>query len=158
MKPKEITSGPAGLVTLLGGDTVEVTLQDGKSESVKVLQLPIKTYPQLFGCLTEEIRKLELYTGKPKEWVEQLTPASHELLITTGDGINMDFFGRWLDRKKAAESLVPKQDMAELAEIAAVVERLQKTSPGLVDSLIAKLPGKVSILPSGSSKSPLPAG
>lgn len=88
--------------TLIGGVTETViVLDEGKpvAVEVEVRQLAIKDYPQLLEAQGNEIAQLQLYCGRPKEWVERLTPDSHEKLITVAEELNGDFFGRWLSRQ-----------------------------------------------------------
>jgi len=148
--------------TLLGQKNITVTAVDGTTESVTIRSLPVKFFPELLGAFTDELKKASLYAGKPVGWVENLTPESHELVITEGDSLNADFFGRWLARRKAAELLLPKRDVGE---ILGLLEVMQKSNPQLLDKLMSQFlpappPVAAEVAPAsagGSSKPVSPA-
>ncbi len=164
--------------TLVGGTVMSVLTLDGE-EAIFVRQLPVKAYPDLFRCLGDEIARVCLYTMRAGpvsgetsnlklqtsgnlessnfklpasvEWVEALLPESHEAILKEGEKLNAAFFGRWLERKRTAEALLPKTDMAE---VAAIIGVLEKSNPEALERLMAKA---VSILPATAPKSPAPA-
>jgi hypothetical protein len=107
-------NGPTKTETMLGGVDILVTTQCqviGEApvmETVKVKQLPVKQYPAYLAALDDETAMAALLTGKTQDWVENLDAPSHELLVSTGDRINRDFFGRWAERQRnRRELLVP---------------------------------------------------
>lgn len=137
------------MITLMGGTELVVQKVDGSSETVKVLQLPIKLFPRLRGCLQDEGAQAELYCGKEKGWSDLLTPASHEEVITTGERINRDFFLRWVERLKARETYVPKADPSEIAML---IEAVGRANPALLDQVMrgdGRRPGEVVPRPGG---------
>jgi hypothetical protein len=96
------------LTTVCGGKDVEVKLGNGSSESVFVRQLPIKLMTQLLAALEDEPKMIELFCDRPAGWSDSLTPESFEALVSEGERINADFFGRWLQRRlKRQERLIP---------------------------------------------------
>jgi len=125
-----------------------------RCELVKVLQLAIKTYPALRLAMADEMKLAALYcqVQGPKskvqgqqpewipatvEWAEQLEPESHERVITEGERINSAFFGRWVERQKARESLLPKSNPEETA---AIVEAVARANPQLFEVVMSKQP------------------
>jgi hypothetical protein len=127
------------MATLLGGRELTIhRLERDADEKVFVRQLPIKLYPKLRDCLADECAQLELYCDKPPGWAESLTPPQHEQLITVAEEINRDFFSRWLDRQKGRAALLPK---ADLAEVAAMFEVMQRNNPELLENLMLKASG-----------------
>lgn len=92
--------------TLYGQIKLTVTMSDGSTEEVAVLQLPISSYPALTEALDDEVRAAEIYAGKERGWGARLSPGDHERIITEGERINSDFFGRWLQRRLARQEKV----------------------------------------------------
>jgi len=124
---------PNDIETLFGKSIQELTIgtMDGKTESVSIKQLPVKVYPKLLEILDDEIAMASQYTGKPKEWIETLTPESHQKIIEEGERINWDFFIAWQKRR---------------------MERQEKIMPGFQQALLQKLTEQASPLPSSSQR------
>lgn len=120
------------MATLMGGTEVEVRLQDGSSEVVKVLQLQIEQYPRLLSLLDDERAQVELYCGRPAGWAAKLAVASHHRIMAVAEELNGDFFGAWLRRKMG---------------------KLELLKPGLADDLLRGL-----ISPGGAPKPRSSAG
>jgi hypothetical protein len=126
-------------VALFRGSEIAVRLQgsepDGppRTELVKVLQLPIRLFPALRRALTNEVAQVALYCGRDEKWAEQLEPASHELVIETGESINGGFFGRWAARERKREELLPKVDNEQIAKI---LEAVARGNPEFLKSLL----------------------
>jgi hypothetical protein len=155
--------------TLMGGKEITVTRRDGSAESVWVRQLPIEDYPKLLLLLDDELGQVELYclvavgglrsageaqaggsrpaeqeqnwAAVPAGWAKTLRPESHELVINTAEGLNRDFFSRWMRRRMG---------------------RLELVRPGLADQVFAGLAGGAGAVPAGSPnlspRSPQSAG
>lgn len=94
------------MATLLGGETMEVTFLDGAKETVKVCQLPVSLFQAYLDATDDETKLAQLLTGKDEQWVDFLTPESHAALIEKGEGINGDFFARWLRRRMSRQQKV----------------------------------------------------
>jgi len=78
------------------------------------------------------------WMSAPAGWAATLMPDSHELVISTAEALNADFFARWLQRR---------------------MRRLETVRPGLADKMFAALAGAPgSGLPSSSPKSAPTAG
>ena len=86
--------------TLIGGRKVEVTRRDGSQETVTVLQLPVRRFPEYLQAQDNEARMVELLTGKPPDWVDGLSEESHVAILTAGDEVNRDFFFSWQKRTR----------------------------------------------------------
>jgi hypothetical protein len=136
------------MITLMGGAEISVTLQDSSTQTVKVLQLPIKTYPALRASLLDEVRLAALYCGKDAGWAEQLTPKSHTEVIKEGKRINWDFFSAWAERQKEMAALLPKTNPEETA---AIVEAVARANPDLFRKVMMEAAGSTS--PTGSPAS-----
>src|SRR5688572_11114890 len=96
------------IATLCGGIDYTATKRDGSSETVQILQLPIKQFPAYSKVLTDEPALVDLLTGKPKGWSETLTNESFEQIVQEGKKLNADFFERWLRRQfETQEKLTP---------------------------------------------------
>jgi hypothetical protein len=121
-------------VALFGSVPFTVHKTDGTHEEVTVLQLPIRKFRDLQARLNDECAQLELYCNKPEKWAEQLTPTSHEGLLEVAEGINKDFFLRWVEREKKREALIPKPDPEQLA---GMISALSKHDETLLSKLIA---------------------
>jgi hypothetical protein len=124
-------TGPTKLETVLGGTEIIITKSDGTTEPVCVLQLPIRKYTVYLMALEDEAAMVELLTGKPKGWNEELTTESFERIVVEGERINADFFGRWLQRR---------------------LDRQEKLMPGMREQLaVEALKSQISSLNSPSS-------
>ncbi len=134
--------------TLIGGIKLTVTVAGAPTEVV-VKQLPVSLYPHYLATMADECRQVELLCGQPEGWAESLSPESHEQIITTGDELNADFFGRWVARREARQKSMPKQDVGE---IVSVIGALQKADPGLLERMMKSAGLSQSSLP----KPPLP--
>jgi hypothetical protein len=56
----------------------------------------------------DEMKLVELYTGKDADWIDSLTIASHEKIVVIGGEVNFPIFDRWAQRKAVAiERLSP---------------------------------------------------
>jgi hypothetical protein len=96
------------LETLMGGKMVTVTLREGAKEEITVQQLAVAQMPRLLAVMEDEAAMVELFCGKPKGWAVTLTPEAHEEIVTEGERLNADFFGRWVQRQlQRRERLVP---------------------------------------------------
>ena len=86
----------------------------------------------LLGAQGDEMRLAQVYTGKDAQWVDALSPASQEAVVSEGDRINADFFGRWFRRR---------------------LERQERMLPGSTERLFAALNQSGLNGPSGPSPS-----
>lgn len=101
-------ASPTPMETLLGGGDLVVKLADGATETVRIRQVPVRLADRYMACVSDEAGMVELLTGKPAAWVDNLTRESHEAIIAEGDRINSDFFERVLRRRLAwMERLAP---------------------------------------------------
>lgn len=120
-REKEETKMPDPMTTLIGGTEITVTKIDGSVEVVKVIQVPIKLFPKYAEALEDEPKLVALITGKDQAWVDSLTHESFEAVISTGEALNKDFFGRWLQRR---------------------LERQERMFPGVTQKMIDAVAGK----------------
>lgn len=96
--------------TLHGYGSLLVSFADSSrpSETVFIRQLPLREMESLLGAQGDEMLLAQVYTGKDAEWIDSLSPASQEAIVSEGDRINADFFGRWFRRRlDRQERLVP---------------------------------------------------
>jgi hypothetical protein len=121
--------------TLVGGMELRVEMLDGSSETVRVRQVPVKLYPEMAKALTDELKMAELLCDKPAAWVENLTPESHEQIITEGERINARYFFSWIERSKKNAQRAPKPDMGEIVQI---IEVLQRANPAMLEGVMQK--------------------
>ena len=63
--------------------------------------------------------------------------------------INRDFFLRWLERQKAKADMIPK---ADTSQVMAVLEVMQRSNPGFLDSLMSKVATSQASLPKSPSR------
>jgi hypothetical protein len=99
---------PTKIETLMGGKVVTVALRDGAKEEITVQQLAVAQMPRMLAVIEDEAAMVELFCSKPKGWATTLTPESHEEIVTEGERLNADFFGRWVQRQlQRRERLVP---------------------------------------------------
>lgn len=93
------------LSTLLGGQTIPLIYLDGKFEDVKVIQLPVSSYPEYLKVQDDEPRMAEFLCDKESGWADRLTPACLDAVITLGEELNTDFFSRWVRRRLARQEI-----------------------------------------------------
>lgn len=125
--------GPTKIETLFGAINLQVTLLNGKEEVVIVRQIPIRLMPQYQSALNNEPRMVELLCDKPEGWSDTIAIRSFEQIVIEGERINADFFGRWRERQKARENLIPK---ADIEEISAMLEAVERASPGSLNAFL----------------------
>lgn len=140
-----------GIETLLGNRELTVTKNDGKTESVKVIQFGVDLCREYAAIMQsgDEGLEIEFLCCKEPGWAKSLSPQSQELIVTAGNEVNGDFFSRWLARRSSREKLLPKADMGQIVQM---LEVLQKSNPDLLASLM-----KQATSPILSPKSPAPA-
>ena len=90
------------LTIVNGGVEITVRHLDNTEERIKVRQLPLRHMAAYGEAQGNEARLCELFTGKDAEWVDSLSTASQEEVVSLGDRLNADFFLRWADRRMAA--------------------------------------------------------
>ncbi len=106
------------IITLKGQQEVSITKLDGSTDTVTVKQLPARLMLDYAKALEDEVSMIKLATGKDDEFCDSLSIESHELLVTTVEAVNGDFFQRWFERKKArAERIAPGAFEKALAKI-----------------------------------------
>jgi len=95
------------LVTVMGGVELQVTMQDGSKEAVKVRQIPISKLQDFsmavgFGNMADAI---EFYCDKEKGWGDRLSYNSAKIVLEKGCELNLPFFAIWLsDQRKWREA------------------------------------------------------
>ena len=92
------------LVIINGGVEVTVTHLDDTEETIKVRQVPLRHMSEYGNAQGDEGKIIEIVTNKPAEWVDSLTQESQELLIETGEQLNLDPFYRWTKRRLTANN------------------------------------------------------
>jgi hypothetical protein len=98
------------LVNVLGSVEVTVQFQDGRSETVKVQQVPFNKMLDYLRAQDDECQLIELVTGKPKEWPLSLTSEDFNRIVELGEKVNADFFGQWWNRRLARlERMLPRK-------------------------------------------------
>lgn len=111
---------------LFGGKVISVTFRDGRTEEVRVRELPIRRFPDFFTSLQDEGQLLALVTGQDEETIDKLSDESHEALVEAAMDVNFTRAERWLERQaKLGERL---QNNPAVKTAAALQKTLQ-TSP-----------------------------
>ncbi len=100
-----------GSVIARGGQEIEVQLETGHRESVKVRLLPLGKMPDFFKGLDNDIFMIQLVTGKSKTFAESLTFDSGMEVVEKAHEVNFPNALRWSERR--AERLGPLIPMAE---------------------------------------------
>jgi hypothetical protein len=104
MNTTDTADGPTPAETLTGG----MHLAIGPEGGIFVRQIPLREMDALLAAQGDETKLALLYTGKPLEWFERLDLTAQEAIVTEGDRINADFFGRWFRRRlDRQERLMP---------------------------------------------------
>jgi len=156
MKNESVITDPTSFETMMGYAEVTVRIRQGattRTESVRVMQLEIEQYPEMLKRFDDERAQIELYCQRlnnpadapsekaggiwgpvPTGWAKTLTPDSHDLVMETGERLNRDFFGRWVQRRMA---------------------KLEAMRPGVTERMFAVLaPGAKPSSDSGSRNAP----
>jgi hypothetical protein len=124
---------PTRYETLFGGRKVSVQLADHAQqlvvdEEVFVRQLKVGEFPKFLPRFGDEHALVEMYTGKPKEWVERLAPESFTRIAAIGEELNADFFA-WCGRQRAAQIEQMQQFKPEtLADLMKIGSSLSRTT------------------------------
>ena len=94
-----------------GGQELEVQLETGHRETVKVKLLPLGKMPDFFKGLDDDIFMIQLVTGKTKTFAESLTFESGMEVVEKAHEVNFPNALRWSERR--AQRLAPLIPMAE---------------------------------------------
>lgn len=128
-----MTESAMSMATVMGGTEIAVQMKDRSSAVVWVRQLEIEDYPELLKRMDDERAQIELYCRIPAPagvsqtpewepvppgWSKKLSVEGHDLVMTTAEEINRDFFARWLQRRFA---------------------KLEAVRPGLTEKLLDSL-------------------
>ena len=100
-----------GNVIARGGQEIEVQLETGHKEVVKVRLLPLGKMPDFFKGLDDDILMIQLVTGKTKRFAESLTFDSGMEVVEKAHEVNFPNALRWSERR--AKRLAPLIPMAE---------------------------------------------
>jgi len=84
---------------LFGGVDFSISLKNGELETVRVNQLPVSKFIDFAKVIDDELDMVALVCNKKKEWCDTIDYESFELLVVECERVNMDFFGRWLQRR-----------------------------------------------------------
>jgi len=116
------------LRVVLGGEAMLVTLLDGTTQTVSVRYLPVSTYPEFAAALDDETHQVSLFANRDRAWAETLHPASHDEIMRKGHELNLDFFERWVSRRKRALAAADPGAEARLHRVVdqVVREKLQE--------------------------------
>ena len=94
-----------------GGQELEVQLETGHREVVKVKLLPLGKMPDFFRGLDDDIFMIQLVTGKTKTFAESLIFESGMEVVEKAHEVNFPNALRWSERRAAR--LAPLIPMAE---------------------------------------------
>ncbi|MEX0331487.1 MAG: hypothetical protein AB3N64_08710 [Puniceicoccaceae bacterium] len=100
-----------GNVIAKGGQELEVQLETGHCETVKVRLLPLGKMPDFFRGLDDDIFLIQLVTGKTKTFAESLNFESGMEIVEKAHEVNFPNALRWSERR--AKRLAPLIPMAE---------------------------------------------
>jgi hypothetical protein len=129
-KPKQyLESGPEGadagskgessqndeLTIIAGGADMEVTLEDGSKETVKVGHVQATKLQQFalavsWGNMAEAAA---LYCRKDAQWIEKLSPSSFLAVVKKGRDLNIPFFEAWSQDQAKWKEVVAKDKLEE---------------------------------------------
>lgn len=133
--------------------SVRVKVRD---EEVSLRMLAIKEYEEYFNLqvANDEVAMIALWTGKPVEWIEALSPEEHTKLIEEGEAVNLDPFTKWRDRTtRRQENLTPaylRETIKEMAKETLQGSKTREPEVPMVVSLdgsraLPLTPGTVSV-------------
>lgn len=111
------------MATLAGGTKALAQFRDGTTEDVFLAQLPVRKLQDYLSSMDDEPARLELITGKPKGWADNLTHDSHNALLAAGEALNETSFFAWLRRRVARQEQLAPGSSGELGK------RLLSASP-----------------------------
>lgn len=101
-----------------GHVTATVTIRDENGETrEETVQVRELTAEQLEGYLIaflSEPRRIEYACEMPQGWANGLTRESHAKLVEIDEGLNMDFFSRWKERRDRLASLAMDPNLVTL--------------------------------------------
>lgn len=122
-KPELYGGGPTHDELIAGGVRVEVEVLDHEkqhvtSREVTVRLVPVSEYPALRMALLEEHKLVPILIGN-LGFAEELTPASHELVVDVGRRVNAHFFAHWLPRRAELEGALQSRALGEFMSAAA---------------------------------------
>lgn len=101
---------------LNGGAEIEVTLNDGRTEKVKVLDIPVRRRAEIGEAIGRgETEEVQLYTGRKLDWIDSLTPESFDKIIEEGHRLNLTKGTAWL--KARARINIAADPTGRLAEV-----------------------------------------
>lgn len=91
-------------VSVLGGMDMDVTMETGEPDQVKVRQIRVREYPQAMGLVDDTVSFLAFVTNRSVEWINNLSPESYLALDEAAGKVNELFFkaaARTIERRAA---------------------------------------------------------
>ncbi len=119
------------ITTIYDGQDIEVTLQNGTRETVKVRKVPLRQLQLLGSAWGREGDEIRIYTQKTDAWVDTLSEESFEEIINIGRNLNEGPFAKWVKRNSRALSVLGEdvnQKMMTAAATAAVQALAKQSS------------------------------
>lgn len=118
--------------TLTGLQTIDVVFEDGKSSSVVISQLPLRSYEKAFIAMDDEIALTAIICGMERAAMLQMKPDSYEKVRKAAVEINESGFFAFARRRQEA-----------------VMTRLNNVKPELLQLVSEKLsqPSQQGLLP-----------
>jgi hypothetical protein len=123
---KEIkTNGPTRYETLFGGTTVTVDLADHQKQEVidrqvKIRQIKIGEYPDVFRVHENDAELIRMLTDLPESEINNLSQPSATLLMSEIRRLNVDFFAWCRPKMEQMQGILrqlPAEQMEAIAKI-----------------------------------------
>jgi len=128
MDPLSDAAPPRPLVVVVGGEDVEVTYLDGRTETIKVGFVPLKSMDAYLSAMGDDERAIEIFCGRETGWAATLTPKSQLAVFGKGQGFNLPLFETWYPEfQKKMEILRPGYIKGLANAVSAALENLAKT-------------------------------
>jgi len=112
------------LITVAGGEEMEVTHLDGTKESVKVRQIPATKLQTFMQKLGDEATSVAIYCDKDLKWVDTLDLSSVNAVVEKGNEINAPFLNAWLRRQAKWREMMSVGAIADLQKKVQVLTEL----------------------------------
>jgi hypothetical protein len=119
------------LVTIAGGEEIEIQRKDGSKETVKVRQIPISKIQEYVLSIGtgQQAKLIALYCNKPGDWVDALDNASALAIARKGRELNGPFAVAWLEEGKEWGKLFTPDGQAAANPDHSVSRSSAKSSP-----------------------------
>lgn len=117
MNPQPETATNNSKAAAVFGAQITVQHEDGRSETIELRPLPLRSYASAFGAVDDELALTAILAGRERAWVDSLTPESYEALYAALERLNARGFFAWSARQRARQEESQRRTLEAIATL-----------------------------------------